>query len=79
MALALIMGTPLDEITSESLEGTMMARSGFLGPFSPSFKPDVWIREKLEKRLPENAHEIVSKDACYRILSDLLCYPKEIS
>jgi len=60
VALALLLDTPLGDMTCDCLAGCQLARDGLLGPFSPSFSPASWIKENLEKRLPENAHEIVS-------------------
>ena len=46
----------LGEMVSNLLKGCYDSRQGALGPFSPSFDPNVWMREGMEKNLPEDAH-----------------------
>lgn len=50
----------LGEITSDVLRVVREARSGSLGPFSPSFNIQNVLLEGMEKYLPEDAHKIVS-------------------
>ena len=44
----------LEDLASHYVEGCYRAKKGKLGPFS--FDPHAWLREGLEKGLPENAH-----------------------
>jgi hypothetical protein len=44
------------DLASTILEGCYAARKGTLGPFSPSFDPNAWLREGLGKALPEDGH-----------------------
>ena len=49
----------LGEMVSNFLKGVYSAREGALGPFSPNFDPSVWIRQGLERLVPEDAHLLV--------------------
>ena len=46
----------LGEMASEILKCCIDARQGALGPFSPSFDPNVFIGGTLNKILPDDIH-----------------------
>ena len=58
VALSLVCHTSLSEVVSNTLAGCAQARRGALGPFSPSFNADRWLREGLQRLLPPNAHKL---------------------
>ena len=43
-------------MASNILQGCCDARKGTLGPFSSHFDPNTWLREGLDRDLPEDAH-----------------------
>ncbi|KAF2905969.1 hypothetical protein ILUMI_00200 [Ignelater luminosus] len=59
-ACCLLCDLPLGDITSDVLRVAIEARSGSLGPFSPSFNIQNLLLEGLEKFLPDDAHIRVS-------------------
>jgi hypothetical protein len=51
-----IMSVIVGDLATTILEGYYAARQGRLGPFSPSFDQNAWLREGLGKALPEDGH-----------------------
>jgi hypothetical protein len=51
-----IMSVIVGDLATTILEGCYAARQGSLGPFSPSFDLNAWLREVLGKALPEDGH-----------------------
>ena len=50
----------LGEMASDVINSCVEARKGFLGPFSPSFDPNLMMGKSLERVLPEDVHLKVS-------------------
>jgi len=56
VAASLLLEAPLSEMASDVLRGVVEAKKGILGPFSPSFDPNMIMGQCLERLLPEDAH-----------------------
>ena len=44
------------EMASDVLTGCVEARKGILGPFSPSFDPNLILGKSLDRILPDDVH-----------------------
>ena len=61
VAASLLLEAPLSEMASDVLRGVVEAKKGILGPFSPSFDPNMIMGQCLKRLLPEDAHLRVSQ------------------